>query len=469
MGILDDFANGLTQIPQAIGGGLQDLFNGAEAARRYTAAQEAAQQARTDAQAAASQPSAQPVPQPKQQPAPQPAPQQNFYSQPLGWMQQGQEDWAHAMGNMTARDRYNTLLGLTDSNGRQLISPQNAAAILANPEAGAILLPQLLGPKVNSVVTAHPGDVIYSVNPWTNKATALAGQDGETDKTPQGRQAIADRLGIDPRSIAYKNYVLGKDDLKLDTAGIKDMTLQMRQANQLEQDLTQALALNEKAYSGWFANARAGVMNNTVPTDRSQATIDMENIIDKSILPQLKTTFPGRITNTDLNYIEGLQPGPGQPNLTPAGRKTILERSLQIVRANRDDMQNELQQMRSGDFYSPGGFTPSSRVGPQPNVAPQPTPQAWKGVPGAPASPTAAAPAQAATAPQAEPQPSGLGRAARGLGTMIDAWRWNGPGPAQPQQAAPQAAPPLGTYSTQDYAREMQRRGIALPAGPGGT
>ena len=116
--------------------------------------------------------------------------------------------------------------------------------------------------------------------------------------------------------------------------------------------LRRALSINDKAYSGYQATARAKVRSNLPGQDASaDATIELENLIAGQGLESLRAIFGGNPTEGERKILLDLQ---ASTDKTPAQRKAIIERAIQAADKRQQFAKNRAEAIRSGTYLSQG-------------------------------------------------------------------------------------------------------------------
>lgn len=114
--------------------------------------------------------------------------------------------------------------------------------------------------------------------------------------------------------------------------------------------LGRALELNENAYAGWGANARAHVVGSLPGESKNaNATLELENILNQKALMELKDLFAGATTNIELEVNQHLQ-GLKSPN--PQVRKQILERLKVLVDERVAFNESKRARISQGTYYN---------------------------------------------------------------------------------------------------------------------
>jgi hypothetical protein len=193
------------------------------------------------------------------------------------------------------------------------------------------------------------------------------------------RANAAKNLGLPPDDPRYQSFVLtGKmprEDAQPLTTTDKKAILEADDAISTNKSaiglLDQAMAINDKANSGYFAGTRATLGNNLpdmlVPDalsspDSSAATTEYDNLVQQGALSQLKTIFGGNPTEGERSILLELQASSNKP---PEIRKKILQRAKELAAARLALNQQRSDQLRGGEFYKPqGGMSGTGAGGP---------------------------------------------------------------------------------------------------------
>jgi hypothetical protein len=126
--------------------------------------------------------------------------------------------------------------------------------------------------------------------------------------------------------------------------------------------LKQALALNDKAYSGFGAET-AGFLGSQVGGESGKVTRELENLITAQALDQLKATFGAAPTEGERKILLDIQ---GSVTENRDVRKKIWERAVQMAQRRVDFNKTQSQAIRSGEYFK-SGFSPVT-----PDAAPPP-------------------------------------------------------------------------------------------------
>lgn len=165
-------------------------------------------------------------------------------------------------------------------------------------------------------------EVLVQVDPRTGAARMVYGDpSGQRKLAPDERKAI---LESDDALAASKN-VLGTLD-------------------QLDQ-------LNRSAYDGPTAGLRSTVMA-PLGSKSAQDTQVLNNLTTEKALQQLRTTFGGNPTEGERKVLLDLQ---GSANQPAAVRQRIFNNARQAVQKRIAIEQQRAGQMRSGNYFQPGG------------------------------------------------------------------------------------------------------------------
>jgi hypothetical protein len=117
--------------------------------------------------------------------------------------------------------------------------------------------------------------------------------------------------------------------------------------------LNKAMELNNKAYSGVGASARATLRSNLPGgSEAADATIAMENIIKDQALTSMKSIFGGNPTEGERAILLDLQ---ASASKTPKQREEILTRATQAAQRRLDFNKQKADALRGGSYMSEGG------------------------------------------------------------------------------------------------------------------
>ena len=126
-------------------------------------------------------------------------------------------------------------------------------------------------------------------------------------------------------------------------------------------NLNNALEFNKKAFDGPMADVQAGLSRWTNPdSEELKATAGLKTALGSNILANLKSTFGGRISNSELAYMSTLQGL--QPNATRAERETSINYILNLANKKRAQVAQEFataQRATATRTGQPASSTPS--------------------------------------------------------------------------------------------------------------
>lgn len=202
------------------------------------------------------------------------------------------------------------------------------------------------------------------------------------DNDPYGERAnAATQYGLQPGTPEYQTFVLtGKTpneqrSTAQDRAAIREADDMAFAAQNAIWQLQEALALNEKAGSGYFADAQSFAARND-PTgmifdqEQGKATTEFRNLVLNQALGQLKAIFGTAPTEGERAILVDLQ---ASVDKSPAERKAILDRAIALTQRRRDFQRDRGNELRSGTYYQPrsgpNGGEGAPRGGGQPQGA----------------------------------------------------------------------------------------------------
>ncbi len=148
---------------------------------------------------------------------------------------------------------------------------------------------------------------------------------------------------------------------------------ELQGSHQAVEHLKSALALNDKAlgFTGASSIAQAGsILPDAIRPKSVDATVDLENLIQGSTLPQLKAIFGGMPTEGERKILLDVA---GSTSKTPAQRKAIFERAIQGANNRIKFNGQKAEQLRGGTYFSgDGGLDTSATPNPTSPLATPP-------------------------------------------------------------------------------------------------
>lgn len=115
------------------------------------------------------------------------------------------------------------------------------------------------------------------------------------------------------------------------------------------QQLQRAFELNDQAYSGGLPSVRMWFGRTLGSDDPSYvASEELQNLLGKLALSQLKTTFPGAVSDSERKVLMELQ---GSVNLPRAARARIYANAVPTLQNVMERNANRIKQIKSG-YYS---------------------------------------------------------------------------------------------------------------------
>jgi len=115
----------------------------------------------------------------------------------------------------------------------------------------------------------------------------------------------------------------------------------LESADNVIDNLNNALEFNKKAFDGPITNIETGLARWTNPdSEELKATTGLKTALGSNILGNLKATFGGRISNSELAYMQSLQGL--QANATRAERETAINYILNIATKRRAQVAQDL-------------------------------------------------------------------------------------------------------------------------------
>lgn len=120
--------------------------------------------------------------------------------------------------------------------------------------------------------------------------------------------------------------------------------------------LGKASGLNDSAYAGFFAGARAALVANArhavgaSPSKAADNTRLYETIVTEQALSQLKSIFGAAPTEGERKILTEMQ---ASVDKTPAQRKAILERAVEAANARIESERRKVGAIKTGEYKSP--------------------------------------------------------------------------------------------------------------------
>lgn len=197
---------------------------------------------------------------------------------------------------------------------------------------------------------------------WTQDA------DGKLVPTPGGPK--------DPAYIKNTSEAKRADLTPDERKAILESEEALSAGNAAENKLNSMMGLSKRAFSGPGAQT-LGYATSFFGSDAGEATEELTSLATSQVLDNLKATFGANPTEGERKVMLDVQ---GSVNKAPKVREEIYGRAIEAIQARKGVMRDRANQIRSGDFFKPGG-----------------------GISGPAASPTQTAPAPQASTPQGDP------------------------------------------------------------------
>jgi hypothetical protein len=198
----------------------------------------------------------------------------------------------------------------------------------------------------------EPGNRVVSFDPSQPQGRTVV-QGDLSMKTPGERAQVAKNMGLTEGSPDYQAIVInGKlPDVVPDHKAIQEADTKVLNTKHLINDLGAALATS-KTFSGGIAADAAPILNKFGGTENSRAVKEFDNMVQNSILPNLKSTFGARVTNVDVLLMKDLAGAASQPQSV---REGILNRAIARAREVQAEQDSAARQLRNRDYYKQGG------------------------------------------------------------------------------------------------------------------
>lgn len=161
----------------------------------------------------------------------------------------------------------------------------------------------------------------------------------EFDKTkPQGAKG--------PMSVTLQKELIESDD-------------SVQAAGNVVKALETAKTQNAKAYSGYFAKARAQLASNVIPgsTESADASIDIDNLMTGGALEQLKTVFGAMPTEGERKVLMEMQ---ASLDKTPKQREAIMDRAIALAKKRASYASAKAKSIRDGSYLTDGAALPGT-------------------------------------------------------------------------------------------------------------
>lgn len=179
----------------------------------------------------------------------------------------------------------------------------------------------------------------------------------QLDDETKRREEQATRLGLDPTSSEFKQFVLtgkmGSDALSpIAQKQILEAEDVIRSGSSARDALNSALALNDKTYQGAGAKELAWLASN-VPGWKPQAAIDtleLNNLVQQQVLDKLKATFGGNPTEGERKILLDVA---GSVNLPAENRRRILQRALDSINQRESYNRAQIDALKNKTFFKP--------------------------------------------------------------------------------------------------------------------
>jgi len=191
----------------------------------------------------------------------------------------------------------------------------------------------------------------------------IARKASERKEVPPQVQVL-NAAGIDPRSPEGRKALFPRTDPPLtvsDRKAINSAEEEVLNLGGTVEQLDRALKLNDKTFSGAGAEARAWIgsklPDRIVPdwiADKAgaDATTEWGKIMAPVAIEKMGDTLKGATTDFELRKYVGIL---ADPSTAPDIRKRTLEQMKTLAQRKAELSQTRLQQLRTGEYYKPGG------------------------------------------------------------------------------------------------------------------
>ena len=208
-----------------------------------------------------------------------------------------------------------------------------------------------------------PKDDLARAQAIIRKSTYIAptkdgagGKGSGTAVSPLGK--VAQDEGLKPGTPEFNERVKAlqkeRSEVKLttdDRKAIRESQAAISAGKTLILNLNRALQINEKAYEGFGASARRSIGRN-LPIVRDsesiKATTELENLMGKNALSQLKIIFGGSPTEGERELLVQLE---GALSMSAGERKIIFENAMTAAVRKLKEHEDIIKQTKSGSMH----------------------------------------------------------------------------------------------------------------------
>ncbi len=200
--------------------------------------------------------------------------------------------------------------------------------------------------------TIEPGNRVVDFSPGQTQGRTVV-QGDLSMKTPGERAQVARNMGLAEDSPDFKAIVVnGKlPDVVPDHKEIRAADDKIINTKHLVNDLETALQTS-KTFTGGLSATAAPVLNAFGGTENSRAVKDFDNLVQNSVLPNLKSTFGARVTNVDVLLMKDLA---GAASMPQENREKVLNRAIARAKEIQAEQERNAEQLRNRDYYKAGG------------------------------------------------------------------------------------------------------------------
>lgn len=177
----------------------------------------------------------------------------------------------------------------------------------------------------------------------------------ESDKTPEGRAALARSLGLKEGSDAFNSYVmtsrLPREDQQRLTVTDKKAILEADEAVSATEgaiaSLNRAMELSKTAYDGLLAGER-GWLTSQFGSGTGNDTRELNQVVTEGALQQLKAIFGGMPTEGERKILLEIQ---GSAEMPQEVRDRIYQRAMALAQRRLKFNRDRAAELRAGTFY----------------------------------------------------------------------------------------------------------------------
>lgn len=186
-----------------------------------------------------------------------------------------------------------------------------------------------------------------------NRQVTIRGQDSSAATARRGQDIT--RSNAQMTDARERDKIKNPGKTQLSSSAQKELfeADEMAQASQNTIGmLSEALKLNDKAYSGFGAKERAVVRSNLPgQSDAADATVNLDNLMTGQALESLKATFGAAPTEGERKILMDMQ---ASSDKTPKQRREIIQRAIQAADRRMKFNRSKADTLRKGTYFTDG-------------------------------------------------------------------------------------------------------------------